>query len=32
MPGSYSVRLAGRKAAAQSVTVRAKDKATVKFQ
>ena len=32
MPGSYSVRLAGRKAAAQSVTVRAKEKSTVKFQ
>lgn len=32
MPGSYTVRLAGRKAAGQSVTVRAKEKATVKFQ
>ena len=32
MPGNYTVRLAGGKAAGQSVTVRAKEKATVKFQ
>lgn len=31
MPGNYTVRLAGRKAAGQSVTVRAKEKAAVKF-
>jgi hypothetical protein len=31
MPGNYTVRLAGRKAAGQSVTVKAKEKAAVKF-
>ncbi len=31
MPGNYTVRLAGRKGAGQSVTVKAKEKATVKF-
>lgn len=31
MPGTYTVRLAGRKAASQSVTVQAKEKSSVKF-
>jgi hypothetical protein len=31
MPGTYTVRLAGSKGAGQSVTVRAKEKAAVKF-
>jgi hypothetical protein len=31
MPGNYTVRLAGSKTAGQSVTVKAKEKATVKF-
>lgn len=31
MPGNYTVRLAGRKSASQAVTVRAKEKASVKF-
>jgi hypothetical protein len=31
MPGNYTVRLAGRNGAGQSVTVRAKEKATVRF-
>lgn len=31
MPGSYTVRLAGRKGAGQSVTVKAKEKTTVKI-
>jgi hypothetical protein len=31
MPGNYTVRLAGRKGAGQSVTVKAKEKASVKF-
>jgi von Willebrand factor type A domain-containing protein len=32
MPGNYTVRLAGHKGAGQSVTVRAKERTTVKFQ
>jgi von Willebrand factor type A domain len=32
IPGNYTVRLAGGKGAAQSVTVKAKEKSTVKFQ
>jgi hypothetical protein len=31
MPGNYTVRLAGRKSASQAVTVRAKEKASLKF-
>jgi hypothetical protein len=31
MPGNYTVRLAGSKGAGQSVTVRAKEKANVRF-
>jgi hypothetical protein len=31
IPGTYTVRLAGRKGAGQSVTVKAKEKATVQF-